>query len=229
MLVKTRGIVFTFIRYGDSSIIVKVFTEELGLQSYVVNGVRSPKAQSKMALFQPLTLLDLVVYHHPGKDLHRLSEHRCAYSFVSIPFDIKKTAIALFLAEFLTRGLREEGRAAELFSFLDQSIRILDTQTEHYSNFHLSFLLRLAKFLGFDPVNSGEIYLQILKHTPDKVVAEQEQQAINFFLDQPFGTSCNMSNEMRRDLLQIILDFYALHLDHIGTLRSLAVLREVLS
>ena len=106
MLHKTKGIVLHFIRYSDTSIIAKIYTEAFGLQSYIVNGVRSKSAKNKIALFQPLTLLDLVVYHKENSTLQRISEMRCAEPYQSIPFKVHKSSIALFTAEILQKTLK---------------------------------------------------------------------------------------------------------------------------
>ena len=98
---KTRGLVINNMRYRETSLLITIYTAEFGIASYIENGVRSAKAKHKMALFQPLTLLDLEVYHKPGKGLHRISEAKCYYPYQQIPFDIIKSSIALFLSEVL--------------------------------------------------------------------------------------------------------------------------------
>src|SRR6185436_14709858 len=103
MLHKTRGIVFRFTRYGETSIIVTMFTELFGLQTYIVNGVRSKSAKNKIALYQPLTLLDLVVYHKDNAPILRIKELQCAHPFQSLTEDVKKSTLALFLNELLNR------------------------------------------------------------------------------------------------------------------------------
>jgi DNA repair protein RecO len=108
MLSKTQGIVISYMRYRETSIVVNVYTSEMGICSYIENGVRSAKAKHKMALFQPLTLLDLEVYHKPGKGLHRISEAKCFFPYQAIPFDIAKSSLALFLSEVLSKVLKEE-------------------------------------------------------------------------------------------------------------------------
>jgi DNA repair protein RecO (recombination protein O) len=95
MLHKTKGIVIGFIKYGDTSIIAKVYTELYGMQTYIVNGVRSKSSKNKIALFQPLTILDMVVYHKENRDIHRLSEVKCHVIFHSIPFNQKKISMAI--------------------------------------------------------------------------------------------------------------------------------------
>src|SRR5882672_9146695 len=126
MLHKTRGIVFRFTKYGDSSIIVTIFTELFGLQTYIVNGVRSKSSKSKIALFQPLTLLDLVVYHRENANILRIKEVRCLYPYQTIHLDIRKSTIALFLSEILNRAVKDQSHAEEIGEFIINSLTALD-------------------------------------------------------------------------------------------------------
>ena len=107
MLQKTQGIALSYLRYRETSIIARVYTEEFGLQSYIVNGVRSAKSKNnRIALFQPLTLLEMVVYYKNDRDLHRLSEVKTNHPFQSLPFEVAKSTIALFVTEMLNSGRR---------------------------------------------------------------------------------------------------------------------------
>lgn len=107
MLKKTQGIVIHYIKYRESSIIVKIFTRDLGLKSYIVNGVRSAKSKSKMALYQPLSLLDLVVYDKENASLNRISEVKLNYPFQRIPFDFHRSGVAMFVGEVLSKADRK--------------------------------------------------------------------------------------------------------------------------
>src|SRR5690348_13964376 len=130
MLHKTRGIVFRFTKYGETSIIVNIFTELFGLQGYIVNGVRSKSNKSKIALYQPLTLLDMVVYNRVNANLNRIKEVKCLQPFQSISMDIKKSAIAIFINEVLNKTLKEESHAQEVFEFLFHTVSTLDEMKE---------------------------------------------------------------------------------------------------
>ena len=114
MLYKTRGIVFRFTKYGETSIIVNIFTEMFGLQSYMVNSVRSKSSKNKIALYQPLTLLDLVVYHRENANILRIKELKCLYPYQTIHRDIRKSAIALFLNEILNKAVKDQSHADEI-------------------------------------------------------------------------------------------------------------------
>lgn len=228
MLQKTRGIVLNYLKYGESSIIVRVYTESFGLQSYIVNGVRSAKSKNKIALFQPLTLLDMVVYHREQAQLQRIKEMKCEEPFRSLPFEFRKSGIALFMTEVLVKSVKQEEENAALFEFLHHAIMLLDHLQHNYSNFHLQFLLKLSVYLGFGPGTAEELYEQAHPggNTPD--FGRQEKQLIEALLEEGFENKIKMNGEQRRAILGNILIFYRLHVDHFGELRSLSVLQEVM-
>ncbi|AYA37420.1 DNA repair protein RecO [Hymenobacter oligotrophus] len=237
MLIKTRGIVLNYLKYRETSIIARIYTEERGVQSYIVNGVRKAKPPGRIALFQPFTLLDMVAYVSPRGGLTRLSEYRCLRPFRSIPYDVRKSSVVLFLSEVAGRTLREEEENPALFEFLYDAIVAFDEQQTGFENFPLLFLLNLASYLGFGPESGQQITEQVafasdvnqsstarstvlrfqeFEHFYDDLLHQPEQAAI------PNG-------RVRRDLLNILLRYYQLHIEGLGDVRSLDVLSEVLA
>ena len=131
MLHKTHGVVFRFTKYGDTSIIVNIFTELFGLQSFIVNGVRSASSKTnKIALYQPLTLLDLVVYHRENANINRIKEVKCVYPYHTIPLDVRKSTIAMFIGEVVNKSVKEQPHAGAIFDFLFNSLVALDVVEE---------------------------------------------------------------------------------------------------
>ncbi|NJL14119.1 MAG: DNA repair protein RecO [Microscillaceae bacterium] len=232
MLVKTRGIVLQYLKYQETSIITRIYTEQLGLQSYIVNGVRSPKArQNRMARFQALTLLDMVAYYKPHRaQLNRLAEVRCAHPFVSLPFEVKKTGLALFLAEIFGKTLQEETGNVPLFDFLWNHIRLLDSLSQGYEDFHLFMLVRLSAYLGFG-VEAGQDLLRELEECKPLLLPASERQiwtqAIDTWLAQAYYQSLAWPSSQRGALLDGLLDFYRLHFQNFDSLKSLNVLRAL--
>lgn len=229
MLQKTKGIVLSYLRYRETSIIVRVYTEEFGLQSYLVNGVRSAKSKTnRIALFQPLTLLDMVVYYKPDRDLHRLSEVKTNHPFQSIPFDMAKSSIALFISELMTKSLKEEAGNPQLFQFLEHSILFLEEAPGNFENFHLTFLLKLSFFLGFGPESDREFDEQLRESSYPFLPDTETTTALNVFLRRPYGAPVRLSRTNRNELLDALVAYYGIHIDSLGEVRSLTVLREVL-
>lgn len=221
MLYKTQGIVFKFVKYRESSIIVNVFTENLGLQSYIVNGVRSKSSKGKIALFQPLTCLDLVVYNKERSTINRISEISCSHPFNSIPINIGKSSIALFLTEVLHKIIREQHDTEALFKFIQQAVLILDNLNSGFENFHIQFLLKLSRYLGFGVSDNNELELLINYN-------KQEFELLKQLNLSPFEQHIAISNTTRTKLLDAILFYYKQHYTTLDDINSLTVLTEVL-
>ncbi|MEM7548805.1 MAG: recombination protein O N-terminal domain-containing protein [Bacteroidota bacterium] len=223
MLFKTRGIAINFIKYKETSIIAHIFTETYGIQSYIINGIRSSRSKQKISSFQPLTLLDLVVYKHPQKEINRISEYRIGYVSTSTPYHHHKSFIAIFLSEVLKKILTEDTEANILFAFIHNSVIELDKLNSNIQNFHLQFLVKLSSLLGLsipDFFNSSS--------TENQILSEQEL-LIQQFSTQDYSNDLRVSNDQRRVLLSKIIDFYSFHLVNLKNLKSLSVLKEVLS
>ena len=234
MLVKTRGIVLNFIKYRETSIIAKVYTEELGLQTYIVNSVR--QKTGRIALFQPFTLLDMVVYTSAKGGITRISEYKCNYPFSSISYDIRKSSMLLFLSEVVSYTIKEEEENRSLFNFLNNAIINFDQQQAGFENFHLVFLLQLSFYLGFGPASGAEITSQVAFSSGQQFVGgrpatlhfEVFEEHLDNLLHQP-GKANIPNGKVRRELLHILIKYYQLHVEKLGEIRSLNVLSEVLS
>lgn len=222
MLHKTRGIVFRFTKYGDSSIIVTIFTELFGIQTYIVNGVRSKSAKGKIALFQPLTLLDLVVYYKENASIKRIKEVKCLHQYQTLSTDIRKSSLAMFINEMLNKAVKDESHASEIFEFLLNSLIILDHQENSLENFHLIFLIKLSRFLGFGAHQSEEI-LGV------RMLDQGEEEILKKLLIADFTEPIPMLNAQRRNLLEAILRFYTMHIESLGEIKSIQVLKEIMN
>ncbi|HYF70529.1 MAG TPA: DNA repair protein RecO [Ohtaekwangia sp.] len=222
MLQKTRGIVFRFTRYGDSSIIVTIFTEVFGLQTYIVNGIRSKNAKSKIALYQPLTLLELVVYHRESATIKRIKEVKCFHPYQFIQQDIRKSTLAMFMIELINKAVKEESHAKELCEFLITSFITLDTMTSNIENFHLVFLLKLSRFLGIGVENVNEVL-------GGRIADVQVEQALLQLIKSEYNQQVSLTNDQRREILGLLVQFYNDHTVMLGEMKSIQVLREILT
>lgn len=241
MLHKTRGIVLKTTLYSESSVIVQVFTEKFGIQSYLINGVKKPKAKIRMNMLQPLHLLDMVVYHKTNIGIQRVSDLRPSPVFRSIPYDIVKSSIVMFLDEVLYKSIRQQHTDENLFSFIFNAISWFDATETADASFHLAFLLKLSRFLGFAPsmeskndqnffdLQEGEFKSRPPIH-PHYIDKEDAALFISLYTT-PFEkiNEIKFSNSTRRNLLDKILIFYTLHTASFGEIRSHHILEDVLS
>lgn len=241
MLHKTRGIVLRTTMYSESSVIVQIFTEKFGIQSYLINGVKKPRAKIPMNILQPLHLLDLVVYHKQNTQIQRVAEAKPTPVFKSIPYHLIKNTIIQFLNEVLYKSIRQQHTDEQLFSFLVNAISWFDEIEEVSVNFHLSFLMKLSRFLGFAPreqMRSDQKYFDLqdgnftsLVPIHPYFVSDADGIALISLLNTPFekNNQINFNNAYRRMLLDKILIYYKLHTASFGEIKSHQILEEVLS
>ena len=245
MIHKTKGIILRTVKYGETSLVVTIFTEQLGLQSYLVNGVRTPtkKGSAKANLFQPAAILDLIAYHNEFKNLQRLKEFKWSYLYQNILSDIRKNAVALFMIELLTKCLKQPEANAELFYFVEDALHHLDEATDTVTaNFPLFFALHLAVFFGFrisDEFSETLTYLDLeggsfVEERPrhPHYLQDREAAAVSHILKimQPNELEeVALNQEMRRRITHAVEEYYALHIADFGTMKTLPVLREIMS
>ncbi len=241
MLHKTRGIVFKTTDYSESSVVVQVFTEKFGLQAYLINGVKKPKAKISRNMLQPLHLLEMVVYHKPNGNIQRVAELRNVPVLTSIPYNVVKSSLVIFLNEVIYKAIRQQETDPNLFNFIFFSIEWLDHQEQGLANFHLLFLLQLSKYLGFHPERNEAGNAAYFDLKDGLFIASKPEH--NLFLAPPYTQYFNLligksfedlpeikiPNDIRRFLLDRLLEYYALHIDGFGQIRSHEVLEEVLS
>lgn len=239
MLTKTQAIVLHSLKYGETRLIVDMFTRSQGRQSFIVSIPKSVKGKIKKQLFQPLTLLEIESDLRPKLQLQKLSDVRLASPFSSIPFDSNKLSISLFIAEFLYYALRSEQHNEPLFDYIVNSIQWLDAQTDRFANFHLVFLMRLSRFLGFYPnldhYQTGDYFdlrESVFLSTPPvhrDFLHPQEAEKIQLMMRMDFPTMhlFRMSHQERNRLLEVSLIYYRLHLPDFPELKSVSVLQEL--
>jgi len=175
-----------------------------------------------MALYQPLTLLDLVVYHRENASIMRIKEVRCFYGYQWLNRDMRKSSIAMFINEIINKCIKEESHAAELCEFLVRSMMTLDQLGDRVENFHLTFLIQLSRYLGFGPQNISEVLGGRLVSIQEELILKELLDSDQFFLKSiPYAS--------RKNLLDALIRFYSSHIDGFGDARSVQVLHEVLS
>ncbi|MGM0635314.1 MAG: DNA repair protein RecO [Bacteroidota bacterium] len=234
MQVKSTAIVFSIIKYGESDLIVKCFTQENGMLSFIIKGIRkTKKGKLKTSFFQPLSILDLEYTHRNNKNLHFIKEARPAHNLYHLQTNIYKSAIAIFLAEVLNTAIQEEEANASLFAFLKSTIVELEN-TNNFANLHLFFLVNLTKFLGFYP-DTSEIefpYFNLtegkfqLKPSTEITIEDRSLQKFKAIL-QSSDQAIKMTQKDRNQCIALILRFYEIHLSGFRSPKSYQILKEL--
>jgi len=237
MISTTRAIVLSHLRYGDSSLIVNLYTESMGRQTVFVKGVFGKKSPVRIAMFQPLHLVEIDLHYRANRQMQRISNVQIYDRLQNIPFDPIKSCIALFIAEILYRTLREEESNPGLFDFLLHAIQTLDLNDCGTANFHLVFLVRYSRYLGFYPNTENASDTTWFDSRNGNFVliptASSPHAAYNHLLTQLFGMSfehldsLQLNHYQRNYLAEYLLNFYAIHVDNFGKLKSFAVLRNI--
>ena len=245
MIQATKGIVLRTVKYGETSVIVAIYTELFGIQSYIVNGVRtsSKKNPGKAGMFQPAAMLDLVVYHHDQKNLQRLKEYKWGYLYQHVLSDVFRNAVALFMIELLQKTIKQPEPNSDLYHFIEDAFMHLDhAEQAVVANFPLYFALHLATFFGFrfsDDYKPETSYLDLQE---GEFVAEHPIHPYFLAGQYSYITSqllktmqphelaqIKLNHDTRSTLLHAYQAYYALHVPDFGVLKTLPVLQEVLS
>jgi DNA repair protein RecO (recombination protein O) len=241
----TKGIVLRAVKYGETSLIVTMFTELFGLQSYLINGVRASTKQGtgKANLFQPTAILDLVVYHNELRQLNRVKEFKWAVIYQHVLTDVIKNAVAQFMIELLTKCLKQPESNPDLFHFTEDAFIHLDEgRGSVTANMPLFFALHLAVFFGFrinDQYSRDKHFLDmqegifVTERPSHPYFLEDKQAEITSQLLKVMRpeelADIKLNHDFRRNLLHAYEKYYALHIQDFGMLRTLPVLREIVS
>jgi len=235
MIVKVKALVLRCIKFQDSSLIIKCYTEQ-GLKSYLLKGILgSKKSPLKIGYFQPLNLLELVANHNDKGTLNSIREVKIAYSYRGISSDVVKQSILLFLADVLNTSLQEEEVNKNLFKFLETSFQYLDNHSE-IANFHLVFLLKLTKYLGFYPQikNSDYPYFNLQEGLFENQslfnsIQGEKKDLFKNLLETNFENMqmLKLDKTQRQLLLSILINYYELHVSGFKKLNSLPILQAV--
>lgn len=239
MLEKTRGILIKTTKYSESSLVVKIYTELLGMRTYLVRGVRKKKSKTPLSLFQMLSVLDLVVYEKQGRDIQNIKEIKPHFLYATIPYEIQKTSIAIFINELIYKSIQEEEPNTELFRFIIQSLLYLDESKQDYQNFHLLFMMGLSRYLGFEPSLNYQAQQEIFdlqegRYTSLKIIETASihppLSKIFFEMSQAssFSQKLTIHRKQRQLLLEKMIQYYQFHLQGFGELKSLDILKEIM-
>ncbi len=240
MLTKSPAIVLGSVKYGDSSIIVKTYTREGGIKSFIAGGLQTKKGPLRPALVQPLSQLWVVYYDKSKGELKRLKEASVDRPYENLFYDPVKSSMAMFLAEVLSHVLHEEEANPSLYDFISESLLVMDETGSGIGNFHLVFLMQLSAYLGFKPeaATGSPKYFDLLNgvyvgqepphyHFLDLQITPFWQQMQNLHWENLSDLKLNRS--AREKLLTALIEYYRLHIKDFGKLKSLDVVKTLLS
>ena len=238
MQLKTKAIVISNVKFGEADLIVKCFTLEKGVVSFMLKGIRkSKKGRMRVSLFQPLTLLEIEATYKENRNLQYLKEVKVDYPLKTLHTDIFKSTIVMFLAEVLKSSIQEEEKNESLFQFLKESLIYLD-QLDSTKNFHLHFIVKLTSFLGFSPDQSSEAfpYFDMLNgvfqlkeynkysfNNTNSVLLKELMKLENY----GEAEDLRLNQERRKSFLDFMMLYYELQLQGFRKPKSLEILQQL--
>lgn len=239
MLQKVDAIVISNLKYAENDLIVKCFTKQRGIETYILKGIlKSKRGKLRPALFLPLTQLLIEEHYREKVSLQSIKEAKLNYSYISLHTNILKSSIVLFLSEVLSTVLREEKKNVDLYQFLSTTFQILD-QEEHFSNFHLLFLVKLTKYMGFQPKleKKAKPYFNLIDGSfenfkvNDYSIKGKNVTLLNDLLGINFDAinQVKLNSERRQSFLNLILLYYEFHIPGFKKPKSLEVLNSLFS
>ncbi|MEO9021724.1 MAG: DNA repair protein RecO [Ginsengibacter sp.] len=242
MIHSTKGIVLRTIKYGETSVIVSIFTELFGIQSYMVNGARTSGKTSKIHFFQPSSILEMQVYHNELKNLQRIKDLKWDVLYKNILSDVIKNTVALYMVELLQKCLKQPETNENLFLFCEDAFLQLDTSsTEITANFPLYFSLQLAPFLGFRLQNNYSQKRNVFNlqdgnfSEENQIISEHASTETSYYISELLKAihphdlcEIKMNKKIRGNILKTMESFYAWHIPEFGSMKTLGVLSDIL-
>ncbi|HMN33322.1 MAG: DNA repair protein RecO [Chitinophagaceae bacterium] len=234
MLISTRGIVLKSVKYGETSIIVSIYTLRFGMQSYIVNGVRTTqKKGNKANIYQVSTILELIVYHHPNKKLQRIREAKAIWNIQSAQYDVAQYTVAIFMIEVLSKAIPEPEQNEYLYQFIEESITQIPTKK--LANQAILFLIYFSQILGYEIRNNyseTQPYFFIQEgsfvETPTAETCSLNDSILIHQMLEDNAEERTLSNQARKEVLSILIQYLKYHIPHLTELKSITVLHELL-
>lgn len=237
-MIKTNAIVISSLKFSDNSLIIKCYTEDYGVQSYLLKGIlKTSKTGLKVAYFQPLTQLEIVATNNKKHQLEYIKEAKILYHYQQIHSDMVKNAVAFFLSEMAHYCILEEEPDSKLFHFWKNNLQWFD-QTKNFANFHLKFLIDLTYFLGFFPDTASienlffdiESGIFVNEHNGHYLLSEEESFLFKKLIMSDLETSSSLllRHDQRNNLLQHLMKYYLWHLPNFKIPKSWEILRTIL-
>ena len=239
MYIDDKGIVLRCVKYDDKSFVAHLFTVSSGHVSFMVNGSRGKRSGTSARLFQPLTFLSFQWDAKPKASLQRMKEARLLFVQQSVPLDPIKRSVAMLLSEFMVYTLRDEASNPDLYLYIEHSFQWFDVAEEGYANFHLVFLLKLARFLGIAPnmeeYSDGDLFDLTNGHfspygvASETIMSAHDAQLLFLLSGATYETmsSIAMNRRDRARMVRYLAAYYALHIANFPSLLSLEILQDL--
>lgn len=212
MLYKVKAFLFSSVKYGEDSLILNCFTDNLGYKTFILKKAFLKKNKKSYCLL-PLNEVEISFFHR-NREIEVIKEIYSTSLFSNVYTQITKISILTFLSEILAQVLKGEINE-NLYLFIKKQLIIFEKKDKYYSNFHLYFLFHLIKLLGFNPIYSN-FPLIISKLWEQLLIYDFENDRRTYFFKKE-----------REVLLEELLKYYSEHLENFRKPKSLEILKIV--
>jgi DNA repair protein RecO (recombination protein O) len=236
---KTEGIILKTLKYSETSIICDIYSKDKGLRSYIVSGVRSSRKGASAAIYQPGNIIHLVSYDVDHKKLARIQEINLAHHYKNIHLDIVASSTLVFLIEVTRNAIQEHEINEDLFTFLRDWLIKVDAKDINFALAPHLFLINLSQMLGFGPMNNIGVatpYFDLMEGSFGDIATSsphlldaQDSVAFSAIIEIDHDKSIVLTKTTRDRLLDALIRYFQLHLPTFRDIKSLEVLRAVLS
>lgn len=236
---KITFIVLGTVHHSDTTDILTLYSREYGRLSVTSRTGAGRSAAMRRAILQPLSVLSGEVDFRRDRELNRLGAISVVNPLRGIRTDPAKNCTSLFIAEFLSRLLRETEADTRLFDGLLSRLEYFSVMRRGAANFHLALLIELLEPAGIRPdihrrpdqiwfdMREGKFSASPPLHADFLPPAEGAQLSV---LIRMTARNCRLyrfDGAARRHLLSRLLQYYSCHLPGTSTMRSPDILRQI--
>jgi len=235
MYTKTNGIILSKTKYADNAVICNVYTLEYGKQTYIIRNSTSKK--NKSIYLHPLQILEFDVNIKDIQQVYTVRSTNLSYNYNSIPFDVYKSNISIFIAQILNSLIQEESNNPDLYEFIKNSCLYLDIVDKGYANFHLFFIIKLYKYLGYEPTdnyNIENIYFNLEKgrfisHKTGRCTNKDTAKILHELMQIKTAdiNKLKINRDSRNSILDTLIEYIEIHNDKKIKVKSLDIIREI--
>lgn len=148
MQITTEAVVLQSRKFGDTSKIVRIYSESDGKISLIAKGSRKSKSKFGGAL-EPGALIRATFYKKASRNLQILSNVEISSHLSKISSSLDKIASVLATLEAVSASQEDWAPNSELFVELIKTLKAVNQSRSNSFSYFVKFMINLAEILGF--------------------------------------------------------------------------------
>ena len=246
MLITTNAVVLKAIAYSDTSLIVRLFTEDHGKVTVIAKGAKRSKSPFGSSL-EPMNNLQVNYYHKETRDIQLLKETSLEQTLFNIRGNMTKITIGFAIIEIMDKTSRENDANHILFRLVTRIITSLEKSKGDDNHLFWFFLIQFAIRSGFRPnleycsrcrrplsmvildSNIGDLSCDSCLKSGD-IILNQENLS---FLKKLSITHLDEIEDLagyedtKSEIQSFLITFISYHLEGMNKVRSLEILEQI--